>query len=148
MPEADTLPDVAPAANRGPDTPCDWPGCTRSNTGGHVLWRVNTKGQSGIWMCLDDANEYTRRSSRRTLAHLGVSCDATVDDPDDDECATRLTGDYVVQTGDTTGTRLGYALDAATSAGWRVLGRDHPETALAFCPAHTAQADAIDGAPR
>lgn len=42
-------------------TPCAWPGCTRSPNKGHVLVRVNPKGQPGVYMCRDDAAEYAKR---------------------------------------------------------------------------------------
>lgn len=49
---------------RSAHTTCAWPGCTRSPDGGHVLVRVNPKGEPGIWMCLDDARVYTERTDR------------------------------------------------------------------------------------
>jgi hypothetical protein len=32
-------------------TPCDEPGCGRSPVNGDVLYRVNPKGEKGIFMC-------------------------------------------------------------------------------------------------
>jgi hypothetical protein len=40
---------------RNAHTPCAWPGCTRTPAEGHVLVRVNPKGEPGIFMCRDDA---------------------------------------------------------------------------------------------
>jgi hypothetical protein len=48
----------------GPETPCAWPGCTRSCSTGHVLVRVNPKGEPGLWMCRADAIVYRATVSR------------------------------------------------------------------------------------
>jgi hypothetical protein len=49
---------------RSAETPCAWPGCTRTPADGHVLVRVNDKGQPGIWMCRADAAIYAQEVSR------------------------------------------------------------------------------------
>ena len=36
-------------------TPCDWPECDRSPANGHMLFRVNPKGQKGVFMCQEHA---------------------------------------------------------------------------------------------
>jgi hypothetical protein len=36
-------------------TPCDWPGCDRSPVDGWALFRVNPKGQTGVFMCSEHA---------------------------------------------------------------------------------------------
>lgn len=40
-----------PRPGRTAHTPCDEPGCDRSPADGHALFRVNPKGQPGIFMC-------------------------------------------------------------------------------------------------
>jgi hypothetical protein len=37
--------------SRNAYTPCDSPGCTRSPVNGDVLFRVNPKGELGVFMC-------------------------------------------------------------------------------------------------
>lgn len=36
-------------------TPCDWPDCDRSPVDGWALFRVNPKGETGIFMCSEHA---------------------------------------------------------------------------------------------
>ena len=36
-------------------TPCNEPGCDRSNANGHALYRVNAKGQPGDFRCAEHA---------------------------------------------------------------------------------------------
>lgn len=37
------------------DTPCAFEGCDRSNANGHALFRINPKGEPGIFMCKQHA---------------------------------------------------------------------------------------------
>jgi hypothetical protein len=60
---------------------------------------------------------------------LAVACD-------DDQCGVTLQGDWLVTGTDSHATRLGYILDHAERSGWQIIGRDQPETAVTFCPAH------------
>lgn len=72
---------------------------------------------------------------------LGVACDG------DDFCDNGYEADLLIGVDDDRATRLGYILDDAAGQGWLIVGRQNPETALAFCPEHRAQQEKTSKEP-
>jgi hypothetical protein len=51
--------------SRNAHTPCDEPGCDRSPFKGDILFRVNPKGEKGIFMCNKHSREVELEGMRR-----------------------------------------------------------------------------------
>lgn len=49
-------------------TTCAEDGCARCAADGHVMWRVNTKGQKGIFMCGEHAEAVEREAIAKDRA--------------------------------------------------------------------------------